>query len=94
MLQSTSICIKCAGRMHQLFDFNLIKTNTDLFKSENPCDEVEDVCMFCDGTNMMHGELQDKAKEAIQRTKWSPVNLLTERHFKILIGILKFLLES
>lgn len=71
MLMSTRICIKCAGRLHQLFDFNLIKTNLDL-KRDDGEEENEDVlCEFCEGSEIMEGNLQPQAYEALTHTKWN-----------------------
>jgi hypothetical protein len=70
MLTSTRICIKCAGRLHQLFDFNLIKVNLD----SQDLDMSEDCCHFCNGNELMRERLNDRAREALEATKWIEVH--------------------
>lgn len=75
MLMSSKICIKCAGRLHQLFDFNLIKTNFDTQREITIMRSIEEVyCEFCDGeSDLMSGMLVEEVKQAIELTKWSKV---------------------
>ena len=72
---SSNICIKCAGRLHQLFDFNLIKTNIDV-QRQVPIENLseENNCEFCDGEyDIMDERLVEQVKKATALTKWSKV---------------------
>lgn len=74
MLMSTKVCIKCAGRLHQLFDFNLLKSNIDM--NRNPDSILGEECQFCNGTDVMRGmNFIGKVKEAIVETKWFEVRI-------------------
>lgn len=80
MLMDSKICIKCAGRLHQLFDFNLIKTNFEIQRqvaAEQTKESTEEIhCEFCDGeSDLMHGGLVGEVKNAASLTKWSKVRL-------------------
>lgn len=71
MLMSSIICIKCAGRLHQLFDFNLIKSNSDAQKEHQQMEDSSAVvCSFCDDTNVLVGAIKEIADDAIAATKW------------------------
>lgn len=73
MLKSTSICIKCAGRMHQLFDFNLITNNVEYKRTSGMPLKEGDICKFCEGDCIMTDRLTAVANEAIAATKWYQV---------------------
>lgn len=74
MLQSTFICIKCAGRLHQLFDFNLIKTNLDS-RHQEPDEETAGQCQFCESAEFMGLGHVEQVKQALMGTKWAEVRL-------------------
>lgn len=75
MLQSTKVCIKCAGRLHQLFDFNLIKSTLDIH-STDAFKEIDGMncCRFCDDGEPMGEQFDDKVNEAVEATKWAEVS--------------------
>lgn len=76
MLQATNICIKCAGRLHQLFDFNLIKNKFDELRinSKENDETIENSCHFCIGGTQVAEEFQENVKKAIANTKWTRVS--------------------
>lgn len=81
MLMSSKICIKCAGRLHQLFDFNLIKTSFDIQRNasaegEGNAQNLEEFnCEFCNSdSDIMHEDLVSEVKEAAANTKWARVS--------------------
>lgn len=81
MLMSSKICIKCVGRLNQLFDFNLIKTNIDIHLGAER-NQSED-CRFCNGTADMRGSFIDSVKKAVAATKWFEVRSAHECFFII-----------
>lgn len=72
MLQATKICIKCAGRLHQLFDFNLIKNKFDEHRENVKLNE--NACHFCIGGTQVGDKFQENVKKAIENTKWAQVS--------------------
>ncbi|CRL01997.1 CLUMA_CG015223, isoform A [Clunio marinus] len=72
MLLSSNVCMNCVGRLHQLFDFNLIKAKIDESKKEFGLTSECDCCEFCDGKNQLLPEkYTSKIWKVIAFTKWS-----------------------
>jgi hypothetical protein len=75
MLQSCKICIKCAGRLHQLFDFNLIKSTFDIRWADAIEETKSNCCRFCEDGDPMGDQFKHKVEEAVAATKWAEVSL-------------------
>lgn len=83
MLQDTKICVKCAGRLHQLFDFNLIKSNFDSRLGDAIMNK--NCCYFCEDGEPMKQEFKEIVEKAVTATKWAKVSSEKLFSFKILI---------
>lgn len=79
---ASKICIKCAGRLHQLFDFNLLKTNLDLSRR---IEINSKSCHFCDAPDVMDGNLLKEANSAVADTKW--IKVRKDDKFKIYLKL-------
>lgn len=89
MLQATKICINCVGRLHQLFDFNLIIRNNE----EQDVEVETDNCRFCAVEDSMGSEFKQIVKDAVLNTKWAEVgceNSVLSFNFPYLNLILDF----
>jgi hypothetical protein len=72
MLQALKICVACAGRLYQLFEFNWIKQTLD--EKEADSDRDESTCQFCVDGKLMEYEFKDIVVKAIAATKWAEVS--------------------
>lgn len=70
MILGSEICIECAGRLHQLFDFNSIKTIQDTRKEKRINEKIGVVCSFCHDRSTIDDHFKQKAEEVIADTKW------------------------
>lgn len=68
-----SICTKCTGRLHQLFDFefqvNIRSTHMDL-RAVDPLNDVVQ-CKFCSNSvGVTSDEFELELETAVSQTKW------------------------
>lgn len=79
MLKCTKLCIKCIGRLHQLYEFNRSKENNDKIIPQNNPDEsgVEMNCQICCQSfhklEMIPREMNSKIVQIIKQTLWQKV---------------------
>lgn len=71
MLQSSIICIKCKGRLLQIFEFNMISYNACRYETSNI---RENACYVCKEEEQMSAIFTSEARKAMMKTKWSEVS--------------------
>lgn len=77
MLMCCHVCIKCTGRLQQLFDFNILKTHLEVQGDRSISDAER--CSFCGTNDIMTGLLEERAQAAVSQTKWRQVSLVIKR---------------
>lgn len=75
MLSCTNLCLDCAGRLHQLFDFNLFYNVLANKYEGRPriTDEGVAMCSLCEETDVIRSNLSNSINTAIAKTKWAAV---------------------
>lgn len=66
MLKASRICVECAGRFFQLFEFNTIKEAMGNSSQQN-------LCHLCLSEHVMFEDVAKEAVEALEQTRWSQV---------------------
>lgn len=90
------ICVKCTGRLHQLFDFNILKLHIETTNADDQTYDPEQ-CSFCGTSGIMPEDHKLEAASAIAKTKWrAPVrnNYLATLYKSNIIFLIIFFISS
>jgi hypothetical protein len=70
MLQSSIICLKCKGRLQQIFEFNLIAENAQQSEPSN----IRGKCYLCKEEDQMKQSFKREGQRVLLKTKWQEVS--------------------